>query len=250
MSIWGKIIGSAAGFALGGPLGALLGGLAGHAVDALAAGGAAPGLRREHVGRDQTRRIAFTVGVIVLGAKMAKADGRVTTDEIQAFREVFHVPESEVEQVGRIFNRAKEEAGGFEPYAAQIKAVLGDDMTLLEELLDGLFHIAKADAVIHQAEITFLEDVARIFGFSEAEFAAIRASHLGPDQSDPYTILGATRAMDEAALKAAYRKLVREHHPDTLIAKGMPEEFVKVATERLAQINAAWEKIAKERGIR
>lgn len=244
MSIWGKIIGSAAGFALGGPMGALLGGLAGHAVDALTTGG-----RRETPSRDQTRRVAFTVGVIVLGAKMAKADGVVTRDEIKAFREVFHVPESEVGQVARIFDRAKADAAGFEPYAAQIKSVLGDDMALLEELLDGLFHIAKADAVVHRAELDFLTAVAGIFGFSAAEFAAIRASHIGPDRSDPYTILGVSRDLDPAALKSAYRKLVREHHPDTLIAKGMPEEFIEIATERLSKINAAWETIKQERGI-
>lgn len=246
MAIWGKIIGSAAGFALGGPIGALLGGLAGHAVDTLAETGP---VRREGLGQDQTRRVAFVVGVIVLGAKMAKADGRVTESEIAAFREVFHVPDSEMAHVARIFNKAKEDAAGFEPYAAQIKAVMGDDMAVLEELLDGLFHIAKADAVIHQAELVFLQDVARIFGFSEAEFAALRAAHLGPDRSDPYTILGVGRDLDNAALKAAYRKLVREHHPDLLVAKGMPEEFIEVATERLARINAAWDQISKERGL-
>ncbi|PWR19113.1 TerB family tellurite resistance protein [Zavarzinia compransoris] len=248
MAIWGKIIGSAAGFALGGPIGALLGGLAGHAVDTIAeAGQAVP--RRDGDANAQTRRVAFVVGVIVLGAKMAKADGRVTQDEIRAFREVFHVPESEISHVARIFDKAKEDAAGFEPYAAQIKAVMGDDMVVLEELLDGLFHIAKADAVIHQAEITFIEDVAHIFGFSEAAFASIRAAHLGPDRSDPYTVLGVSRDMEVAALKAAYRKLVREHHPDLLVAKGMPEEFIAVATERLARINAAWDRIARERGL-
>lgn len=248
MTIWGKIIGSAAGFALGGPLGALIGGLAGHAVDRMA--DTAVVVRPEAPSREQTRRVAFTVGVIVLGAKMAKADGVVTRDEVNAFREVFHVPEHEVEHVARIFNRAKEDAAGFELYAAQVKSVLADNKVVLEELLDGLFHIAKADARIDQAEIDFLRAVAGIFGFTEAEFASLRASHLGPDRSDPYTILGVERTLDDAALKAAYRKQVREHHPDTLIAKGMPEEFIAVATERLATINDAWKRIAKERGIK
>lgn len=248
MSIWGKIIGSAAGFALGGPLGALIGGLAGHAVDRIA--DTAVIVRQEQPSREQTRRVAFTVGVIVLGAKMAKADGLVTKDEVAAFRQVFHVPDDEVDHVARIFNRAKEDVAGFELYAAQVKSVLGDDKVVLEELLDGLFHIAKADAKIHAAEIEFLQAVAGIFGFTEAEFAALRATHLGPDRSDPYTILGVSREMPEAELKAAYRKLVREHHPDALIAKGMPEEFVAVATQRLAAINAAWDRITKERGIK
>ncbi|MDD3447179.1 MAG: TerB family tellurite resistance protein, partial [Zavarzinia sp.] len=218
MAIWGKIIGSAAGFALGGPIGALLGALAGHAVDAVASAGLAEPTPRPS--REQTRKVAFSVGVIVLGAKMAKADGRVTRDEIDAFRQIFRVPESEIAHVARIFDRAKADAAGFEPYAAQIKAIMGDDMSVLEELLDGLFHIAKADAVIHQAELDFLEAVAGIFGFTATEFAAIRAGHIGPDRSDPYTVLGVTRDIDDAALKSAYRKLVREHHPDLLIAKG------------------------------
>ncbi|MCF4166408.1 TerB family tellurite resistance protein [Zavarzinia compransoris] len=247
MAIWGKIIGSAAGFALGGPIGALLGALAGHAVDSVT--GAGVSTQGPRPSREQTRRVAFSVGFIVLGAKMAKADGRVTRDEIDAFRQVFHVPESEMGHVARIFDRAKADAAGFEPYAAQIKAIMGDDMPVLEELLDALFHIAKADAVIHQAELDYLEAVAAIFGFTDSEFAAIRAGHLGPDRSDPYTILGVSREADDAALKSAYRKLVREHHPDLLIAKGMPEEFVEVATQRLAKINAAWDQISKERGI-
>lgn len=246
MSIWGTIIGGAAGFALGGPLGALVGGVFGHAVGRLAK---EVGAVRGEPGTPHTHRVAFTIGVIVLGAKMAKADGQVTRDEIEAFRQVFHVPDDEIDNVARVFNRAKMEAEGFEPYARQIKAVLGDNRALLEGLLDGLFHIAKADARIHQAEIDFLERVAAIFGFSATEFAALRAAHLGPDRADPYTVLGVDRSMDDAALKSAYRKLVREHHPDLLIAKGMPEEFVAVATERLARINEAWDKIAKQRRI-
>lgn len=246
MSIWGTIIGGAAGFALGGPLGALVGGVFGHAVGRLAQG---VGAARARLGAPDTRRIAFTIGVIVLGAKMAKADGVVSRAEIDAFRQVFHVPEHEMANVARVFDRAKTEAEGFEPYARQVKAVLGNNRALLEGLLDGLFHIAKADAKIHEAELAYLERVAAIFGFSAAEFAALRAAHLGPDRADPYTILGVERTLDDKALKAAYRKLVREHHPDTLIAKGLPEEFVKVATERLAKINEAWDRIAKDRGL-
>ncbi len=246
MSIWSTIIGGAAGFAIGGPLGALVGGVFGHAVGRLAH---EVGIARAEPGTPDTHRIAFTIGVIVLGAKMAKADGQVTRAEIDAFRQVFHVPDDELANVARVFDRAKQESEGFEPYARQIKAILGDNRALLEGLLDGLFHIAKADAKVHEAEILFLERVARIFGFSAAEFAALRASHLGPDRADPYTILGVDRGLDDKALKAAYRSLVREHHPDLLIAKGLPEEFIKVATERLARINEAWDKIAKERRI-
>ena len=138
MSVWGKILGGAAGFALGGPIGALLGGLAGHAVDKMRAGAE---------GGDGTKQIAFTIGVVVLGAKMAKADGVVTPDEIVAFRQVFRVPPEEMKNVGRVFDRARQDAEGFEPYARQIAGLFKGNPAVLEDLLDGLFHIAKCAAI-------------------------------------------------------------------------------------------------------
>ncbi len=238
MSIWGKILGGAAGFALGGPIGAMMGALAGHAVDKM---------RRGRAGPDATKQIAFTIAVIVLGAKMAKADGVVTHDEVTAFREIFHVPPHEMKNVGRVFDMARQEAGGFEPYAHQVARMFRDNPAVLEDLLDGLFHIAKADNVFHPAEREYLRQVAAIFGFDEAEFARIRESHLGPDAADPYTILGVPHDVSDADLKAAYYKLVREHHPDTLIAQGLPEEFVEVANDKLKAINDAYDRIAPKR---
>lgn len=259
MSIWGKILGGAAGFALGGPLGALLGAVAGHAVDILheanleqaspeptgaPGAGAAAGDERA-----ATRQIAFTIAVIVLGAKMAKVDGRVTREEISAFREVFQVPQDELRNVGRLFDQARKDAHGFEPYARQVARMFPRRSKVLEELIDGLFHIAKADGRVSSQELNFLKSVAHIFGFAEADFERIRQSHLGPDQSDPYTILGVKRAASDAEIKAARRRLIRETHPDRLIAKGMPKEFVELATEKMARINAAYDQIAKERNL-
>ena len=120
---------------------------------------------------------------------------------------------------------------------------------MLEGLLDALFHIAKADGQVGEAEIAYLRGVAQIFGFDEADFARLRESHLGPDAADPYSILGVTREMDNAAIKAAYRRIVRDSHPDRLIAKGMPPEAVALGTARLATVNAAYDRICKERGI-
>lgn len=239
MSIWGKVLGGAAGLALGGPLGALLGALAGHAVDRL----------REDNEGDGTRQVAFTVGVIALGAKMAKADGVVTPDEVQAFKEVFHVPPEEMKNVGRVFDLARRDVRGYEPYARQIAKLFKDNPAVLEDLLDGLFHIAKADNIIHPAEIEYLQNVAAIFGFGEADFARIRASHLGPEASDPYTILGVGHDIPDDELRKAYRKLVREHHPDSLIAQGVPQEFIDVANEKLAAINDAYDRVSRQRGI-
>jgi DnaJ like chaperone protein len=241
MSIWGKVIGGVAGFAVGGPIGALLGSAAGHLmVDK----------RRAAAGRDGTKQIAFTIGVIALGAKMAKADGVVTSDEVAAFKEVFHIPPEEMKNVGRVFDLARRDAHGFEPYAEQIASLFADSPQVLEDLIDGLFHIAKADNVMHPAELEFLRDVAAIFGFDDNEFARIREGHLGPDEADPYQVLGVARDISEGDLKTAYRKLIREHHPDTLIAQGLPQEFVDVANGKLATINDAYDRIEAERGLK
>ena len=242
MTIWGKILGGAAGFALGGPLGALIGAAAGHAVDKMRAPA------HEGVADDATKKIAFTIAVVVLGAKMAKADGQVTPDEISAFKEIFRVPPDEMKNVGRLFNRARSDAAGFEPYARQIGRMFRDNPAVLAELLDGLFHIARADGTVTPDELEFLEQVAHIFGLDAAEWDRARAANLGPDKADPYNILGVARDAKPDEIKTAYRKLVRENHPDRLVAQGMPQEFVDLANERLATINAAYERVGPRRG--
>ena len=250
MSIWGKLVGAAAGLTLGGPIGALVGAIAGHyALDR--GGGAGRGTRGQPEGaRAQSeRQVAFTIGVIALGAKMAKADGRVTRDEVAAFRQIFHVPPGEMANVARVFNLAKKDIAGYEAYAGQLAQLFGPGSEILEDVLDGLFHIAKADGVVHPSERAFLEQVARRFGFSGENFDRISARHIEPDEGDPYVMLGLNRGVDDEELKRVYRKLVRENHPDRMIARGVPEEFVAIANERLARINAAYDRIQAERGL-
>ena len=243
MSVWGKILGGAAGFALGGPIGALLGAVAGHAVDKMRESASDGG-----TAENGTKQIAFTIGVIVLGAKMAKADGLGTRDEVSAFKQVFRIPPEEMQNVGRLFNQARRDADGFEPYAKQIGRLFRDNPAVLEELLDGLFHIARADGQVSEGEVVYLQSVAALFGFGEADWARIRSANMGPDKADPYTILGVTRDHDDAAIKAAHRKLVLENHPDRLVAQGMPQEFIDLANDKLAKINAAYDRIRHERG--
>ena len=202
------------------------------------------------VSRDPTppeKSVAFTIGMIGLGAKMAKADGVVTEDEIRAFKQVFHIPDGELATVARVFNLAKQDVAGYETYARQIAKLFDARADVLEDVLDGLFHIAKADNAFHPGEHGFLRRVADIFGFSEADFVRIRARHVDvPD--DPFLILGLPRDAAPDAVRKRYRELVREHHPDRHIAAGVPEEMVELATERLQKINEAYERIMEMAG--
>ena len=237
MSIWGKLGGAAAGFLFGGgPLGALVGAFAGHVL-----------VDRPREGDEDAPGLAFTIAVIALGAKMAKADGVVTREEEEAFQRIFRVPPQEEANVRRIFNLARQDVAGFEAYAAQIARLFRGNPAVLEDILDGLFEIAKADNVLHPGELIFLERVAEIFGFAPNEFRRIRASHF-PDASDPYLILGVAHNANDDEIKRTYRMLVRENHPDSLMARGVPEEFIKLANDKLAAINAAYDKIEEERG--
>jgi DnaJ like chaperone protein len=236
MSIWGKIGGGAAGLLVGGPIGAAVGAVAGHfLIDRdMAMGGADPG-------------VAFTIAVIALSAKMAKADGVVTDEEVEVFDRLFQVPPAEKASVRRFFDLARQDTAGYENYAGQIARLYAGNPAVLEDILDGLFEIAAADGVLHPDENTFLERVADIFGFAPGEFRRIRASHFPPDAADPYVVLGVDYAASDDELKHTYYRLVRENHPDSMIARGVPEEFVKLATDKLAAINGAYEKILAER---
>jgi DnaJ like chaperone protein len=188
------------------------------------------------------KSVAFTIGMIGLGAKMAKADGVVTEDEIRAFKQVFHIPDGELATVARVFNLAKQDVAGYETYAKQIAKLFAARAEVLEDVLDGLFHIAKADNAFHPGEHGFLRRVAEIFGFSDADFARIRARHVDvPD--DPFLILGLSPGASPDEVRRRYRDLVREHHPDRHIAAGVPEEMVEVATRRLQKINEAYDRI-------
>jgi DnaJ like chaperone protein len=243
MSIWGKLVGGAAGFMLGGPIGAMVGVAAGHLVDRMRSSPSA--------GRDGTlqKRIAFTVAVIVLCAKMAKADGRVTRDEVHTFRKIFRIPEGEADDVGRIWDEARQETAGFEPYAKQIAGLFHNNPAVLEELLSGLFVIALADGTLHPAEEKYLRAVADIFGIDAHSVQRIRESLMGQGQGDPYEILGVAPDAEDDEIKAAHRTLLREHHPDKLIAQGMPQEFIDVATGKMAAINDAYDRIRKLRNL-
>jgi DnaJ like chaperone protein len=234
MSVWGKVSGAAAGLFVGGPVGALVGALAGHIF----------------LDRESDPGVTFTIAVVALAGKMARADGVVSEQEFEIFREAFGVPPEEENNIRRIFNLARQDIAGFEYYAGQIAQLFVGNPAMLEDVLDGLFEIAKADGVLHPEEARFLERVAEVFGFAPNEFRRIRASHFAPELTDPYVILGLSYSADDNELRQTYRRLVRENHPDSLMARGVPPEFIKLATDKLAAINTAYEKIQQERGFK
>ena len=189
------------------------------------------------------RTVGFTIAVIALGAKMAKADGQVTKDEVVAFREVFLIPREEEANAARVFDLARQDVAGYDLYARRIKAMYDADDRALCDLLEGLFHIAVADGVYHPKEDDFLNDVAQIFGFDERRFRSIRAQFVDEAERDPFDVLGVEPDAPIADIRAAWRQLVRETHPDQMMARGVPEEAVKLAERRLVAINRAWEDI-------
>ena len=260
---WGKIVGGVLGMCLGGPWGAAAGVVIGHIHD----------IREENNTTTwsdlwsgygdfaaNVEQAAFTMGVVVLSAKMAKSDGRVTRAEIEAFKRVFHIAPAQEAAIGRLFDRARLSADGFEPYAFQLAHVFRRNAAVLEEVLTGLFIIGAADtAGLSAAEIVFLKRISFIFGFGSEDFARI-AAHSGvnlPEQEKPknatlecFAVLGITENATGDEIKIAYRALIREHHPDKLIAQGMPPEFVATATEKMKRINVAYDTVCKIKGIK
>jgi DnaJ like chaperone protein len=259
--MWGKIIGSFAGFAMGGPFGALFGAAAGHAYDRMhedasqtqrpPGGERAASLGGATEESEAARQTEFSMAVVVLGAKVAKADGAVNRAEIDAFKEVFRMPPQEARNVGRVYDAAKRNATGFEPYARQMAILFRREPAVLEDVLASLFYIARADGDINASEIAFLNRVADLFGLDARTFERVRAMFLKPGAAtDPYGVLGLSRDASDGEVKNTYRRLIREHHPDALLAKGVPKSFIEVANQKMAAINAAYDQIQRQRGLR
>ena len=190
------------------------------------------------------KTVGFAIATVALGAKIAKADGLVTRNEVAAFREVFIIPPGEEKNVARVYDLARQDVAGFEDYARRIRGMFGQGATQLGDLLEGLFHIAVADGDYHPEENEFLDRVARIFDLPEREFMRIRAEFVADAERDPYDVLGIPHDATVEQARAAWRALVRETHPDRIIAHGLPEECVRLAEKRLITVNEAWEKIA------
>lgn len=244
MSFWGKLGGAASGWALGGPLGAIAGVIAGHyLIDRESDPDEAAAEERD------ARSLAFTIGVIALSAKMAKADGVVAPVEVEAFRKVFHIAEEDLAEVQGVFDRATYDIAGYESYAQQLHDLFEDEPATLEDVLHSLAHIAASDGAIHEAEIAYLTDVGRLFALDRASLRRAFARYVQLPEDDPYEVLGADPSATDAELKRRHRALVAENHPDRATARGLPPEAISIATSKLAAINAAWDVIRAERAL-
>ncbi|NNU17312.1 DnaJ domain-containing protein [Parvularcula sp. ZS-1/3] len=189
----------------------------------------------------------FSIALIALSAKMAKADGIATDDEFAAFLDFFEVPPGEESRVRTVYDLAKSDVGGFESYARQVGKLFGAEEAVLEDVLDCLFYVAMADGVLHPGELELLNTAKTAFGLSEDCFRRVKASHVGLEEDDPYAVLGVPLDITTDDLKKSYRQLAKEHHPDAMVARGVPPSLVSIAEHRMAAINEAYEKVMAER---
>ena len=239
MSIWGSLIGGAIGFSFGGPLGMLLGSFIGGRISK-----ARSSIR--HSSFQQNQEI-FAISLIVLSAKLSKADGQVSKEEIAAIKDKLKIPKSEMTQVGKIFNKAKEESTGYEVYAEQISQIFRNKLNVLEEVINILFYVAEADGVVSKSEEIMIEDIARIFGLSKSQYNGIKESRKSSDKLNPYLVLESSHSDSLQTIRKRYLKLSKEHHPDLLMSKGVPEEVIAESKNKMRSINAAWDQIQKSK---
>jgi DnaJ like chaperone protein len=231
MSIWTRIAEALSALASGEPLSAVF--------DRLR-GAAAP-----------EQSVGFTIAVLALGAKMAKADGTVTRDEVTAFRRIFTFPEGEEEHAAHVFNLARQDVAGFDAYARKVarlfnpdgRRLCADDHNVLVDILEALFQIALADGSYHPGEDAFLAHVANEFGLDEGCFRIVRSRLVEGARRDPYDVLGLSQGATRDAARNAWKALVRETHPDVMQARGVPPEAMKLAERRMQLINEAWREI-------
>ena len=239
MSIWGSLIGGMVGLSLGGPFGMLLGSLIGGRISRARSSAAGS------FGTFAQPQQIFALSLIVLSAKLSKADGQVSKEELVAVRDKLKIPENEIENVGKIFNKAKEESTGYEPYAKQIAQIYKNNPNVLEEVINILFYIAESDGKVSNSELAMIKNIAQIFNLTDIQFEGIKETRKGSDKLNPYIVLGCTSNDDFATIRKKYLQLSKEHHPDALISKGVPEEVIEESRKKMRAINSAFDKIEK-----
>ena len=241
MAIWGSLIGGMIGFSLGGPFGMLLGSLIGGKISKAKS--------RTGFGSFAQPQQVFALSLIVLSAKLSKADGQVSREELIAVKDKLKIPENELNQVGKIFNKAKVETTGYEPYAKQIAQIYRGNINVLEEVINILFYIAEADGNVSESEMKMIENIAKIFGLNEVQLNAIKESRKSSDKLNPYIVLESKPDDKIEAIRKRYLKLSKEHHPDLLLSKGVPQEVIDESKAKMRAINLAWDQIQKLKSI-
>ena len=237
MSIWGSLLGGVIGFSFGGPFGALLGSFLGGKISGLNSS--------KTIGNQQSSQEVFALSLIILSAKLSKADGHVSKEELIAVKDKLQIPDSEIDQVAKIFNKAKDESTGYEPYAKQIAEIFRDNINVLEEVINILFYIAEADGHVSNDEETMIANIAYIFGLSQKQYQSIKESRKTSDKLNPYIVLESQPTDDLKTIRKNYIKLSKEHHPDLLISKGVPVEVINESKNKMRSINAAWDQVQK-----
>ena len=237
MSIWGSLLGGVIGFSFGGPFGALLGSFLGGKISGLNSS--------KTIGNQQNSQEVFALSLIILSAKLSKADGHVSKEELIAVKDKLQIPDSEIDQVAKIFNKAKDESTGYEPYAKQIAEIFRDNSNVLDEVINILFYIAEADGHVSNDEETMIANIAYIFGLSQKQYQSIKESRKTSDKLNPYIVLESQPTDDLKTIRKNYIKLSKEHHPDLLISKGVPVEVINESKNKMRSINAAWDQVQK-----
>ena len=237
MSIWGSLLGGVIGFSLGGPFGALLGSFLGGKISNISSSNT--------FASQQNSQQIFALSLIILSAKLSKADGRVSKEELIAVKDKLQIPDSEIDQVAKIFNKAKDESTGYEPYAKQISEIFKRNQNVLEEVINILFYIAEADGHVSNEEESMIANIAFIFGLSQNQYESIKESRKSSDKLNPYIVLESQPTDDLKSIRKKYIKLSKEHHPDLLISKGVPSEVINESKNKMRAINAAWDQIQK-----
>ncbi len=237
MAIWGSLIGGMIGLSLGGPFGMLLGSLIGGKISRAKS--------RAGFGSFAQPQQIFALSLIVLSAKLSKADGQVSKEELIAVKDKLRIPENEIDQVGKIFNKAKEESAGYEPYAQQIAQIYKANINVLEEVINILFYIAEADGNVSESELKMIEHIAQIFGLTKIQFNSIRESRKSSDKLNPYIVLESNPDDTIETIRKRYLKLSKEHHPDLLMSKGVPQEVIDESKAKMRTINSAWDQVQK-----
>ncbi len=257
MAWWGKLVGGALGFMIGGPIGAMLGATFGHNFDAKSE-------RRQtkrYLPGDQERtQAAFFAATFSVMGHIAKADGRVSKSEIALAEQLMIHMQLSPEQKKiaiNLFKQGKNPSFQLDEVLHQFKQECHRRTTLIRMFVEIQVQAAFADGKLDPSESRILQHVAQTLGFTQADLDQIislitsgGASEAGQQMTleEAYNILGADEKMTTADIRKLYRKLLSQHHPDKLVAKGLPEEMIKLANEKTHEIQTAWKLVQKSRG--